>query len=282
MNEFWQEVLEFAAETTENVGQQLSQFFGNVQAESKPDGSLVTKADKSADSEIRKAIAAKFPEHGILTEETEHIFPDNDWCWVVDPVDGTTNFTRGIPIWGISLGLLYKGIPVFGFVHLPMINQTFHGYWYGDTGLSGPTGAYLNNQQIHTSPDSPSGNHIFNLCSRSTSVVRQNSEFPCKIRMVGSATYSALLVASGTALGGIEATPKVWDIAAAWVVVKAAGGEFINLEANPVFPLKVGENYGDRPFPSLMVSQSKLIPVFEPLVAFIGEKTMAKYRKSKE
>ena len=273
MKDFWTEVLNFCQTITNRIGTQLITDFGKLQPTRKADGTLVTKADRWSDQEIREAIAAKFPEHGILTEETEHVLPDRDWCWVIDPIDGTTNFTRGIPIWGISLGLLYRGTPVFGFVRLPQLNQSFHGYWYGDSGLTGPEGAYLNNEPIHTSADSPSLNHLFNLCARSTSVLRK--PFPCKIRMIGVASYNILLVASGASLGGVEATPKIWDIAAAWAIVQAAGGTFVSLEPEPAFPLKVGLDYGSRSFPCLIVSRSELVPIFKPLVEFIGQKVVA-------
>lgn len=270
MDNFWREILTFCQTITEKLGMQLLSDFGQLQPTHKEDGTLVTKADQWTDREIREAIAATFPGHGVLTEETEHIFPDNDWCWIVDPIDGTTNFTRGIPIWGISLGLLYRGTPVFGFVYLPQLHQSFHGYWYGNSGLTGPTGSYCNNQLIHTSADSPSKNHLFNLCARSTDVLKK--PFPCKIRMIGVASYNLLLVASGVALGGVEATPKIWDIAAVWAIVQAAGGVFVFLEPDQIFPLKIGQNYGSRPFPCLVTSREELVPIFKPLVAFIGDR----------
>ncbi len=270
MQAFWDDVLDFSRTTTATIGGQLIKDFGNIAADRKTDGSLVTQADRWSDAQIRQAIAARFPEHGVLTEETEHIFPDRDWCWVVDPIDGTTNFTRGIPIWGISLGLLYRGTPVFGAVHFPQLQQFFYGYWYGDSGLSGPTGAYCNDRPLHASDAEPSQNHLFNLCARSTEVMAQ--PFPCKIRLMGVASYNVLLVATGAALGGVEATPKIWDIAAVWAIVQAAGGAFVSLEPQPVFPLTIGTNYGDRPFPSLIASREALVPVFRPLVQFIGDR----------
>jgi myo-inositol-1(or 4)-monophosphatase len=106
------------SETSHSVGDRLIAKFAKLKPERKNDGTLVTEADKWADLTIREAIKAKFPDHGVLTEETEHFFPARDWCWIVDPIDGTTNFTRGIAIWGISLGLLYQGTPVFGLVYL--------------------------------------------------------------------------------------------------------------------------------------------------------------------
>lgn len=267
MDNFWTEVLTFCQATTERIGDRLVADFGKIQATRKEDGTLVTKADKWSDREIREAIAQTFPDHGVLTEETEHIFPANDWSWIVDPIDGTTNFTRGIPIWGISLGLLYRGTPVFGFVRFPQLYQSFYGYWYGDSGLTGPTGAYCNGEPIHTSADNPSKNHLFNLCARSTDVLK--NPFPCKIRAIGVASYNLLLVASGAALGGVEATPKIWDIAAVWVILQAAGGTFVPLTSSPMFPLQVGRDYGSVPFTCLAASRGELVPVFKPLVTCV-------------
>ncbi|BAZ46565.1 inositol monophosphate family protein [Chondrocystis sp. NIES-4102] len=267
MNEFWDQVLKFSIETTERVSDRLMQEFGKIQASQKEDGSLVTQADKWSDQQIRQAIADTFPTHGVLSEETIHILPENDWCWIIDPIDGTTNFTRGVPIWAISLGLLYKGTPVFGFIYIPPLKQTFHGYWYGESGLSGYEGSYLNQQPIHTSQDDPSGSQLFNLCARSLAIF--SHPFPCKIRMIGVASYNLLLVAAGIAIGGVEATPKIWDIAAVWVILKAAGGEFVFLEDDLLFPLQPGKDYGNVAIPSLGICRSELIPQFKPLVECI-------------
>lgn len=266
MNNFWTEILNFSQEITNHVGNQLLIDFGQVQASHKADGSLVTKADKWADKEIIEAIASCFPDHGILSEEGEHNFPENEWCWIIDPLDGTTNFTRGIPLWGVSLGLLYQGTPVFGYVHFPCIRQSFHGFLPGNSGIKDiEKGAFLNEKSIHSSGDSPSDNHFFNLCSRSTSVLKQ--DFPCKIRMLGVASYNFLTVASGAVLGGVEATPKIWDIAGAWPIVQAADAVWLPLESESIFPLKVGQDYGSRPFPTLVTSSSELIPVFQGSLA---------------
>lgn len=263
MTDFWTTVLDFAQVTTTRVGKQLMQDFGQVQASHKADGSLVTQADKWADQEIRDAIASNFAGYGILTEESERVFPGTEWCWVVDPVDGTTNFTRGLPIWSISLGLLYQGTPIFGYIYVPTLDQAFHGFWQGTSGLATPTGAFLNHHPIHSSKDAPSNHHFFNLCSRSTGVI--TPDFPCKIRMLGVASYNFLTVATGATLGGIEATPKVWDFAAAWVIVQAAGGTWVSRTSEP-FPLKPGEDYSDRSFPTLVVSRPELVPVFTPFL----------------
>jgi myo-inositol-1(or 4)-monophosphatase len=268
VTDFWTEILTFCQQTTDLIGSHLLQDFGQLQGTRKSDGSLVTEADRWADQQLREAIAAKFPEHGVLTEETTHIFPDGDWCWIIDPIDGTTNFTRGLPLWGISLGLAYQGMPVFGFVYLPNLRQAYYGYWYGETGLTGPVGAYCNGKLIHTSQDQPSKNHLFNLCARSLKILQ--NPFPCKVRMIGVASYNILLVAQGVALGGVEATPKVWDMAAVWVILQAAGGSFVFLRDEPLFPLITGKDYGQEPFTCLATSDAALVPIFQPLVACIA------------
>ncbi|MCJ8283286.1 MAG: inositol monophosphatase, partial [Rivularia sp. ALOHA_DT_140] len=83
MKDFWNNILEFSQTTTARVGKQLMEYFGKVQADNKADGSLVTKADKLADNEIIKAIKSQFTNHGVLSEENDKIFPDNEWCWIV-------------------------------------------------------------------------------------------------------------------------------------------------------------------------------------------------------
>ncbi len=262
--QFWERVLAVASTTAHRVGAQLLLDFGHAQGLEKADGSLVTASDRWADAEIRSSIAEAFPDHAILSEEAEHGFTDAQWTWIIDPLDGTTNFTRGIPLWGISIGLLYHGEPVFGYVYFPPVQQTFYGYWAGNSGLDVPTGAYLNDRSIHVSADSPSNNHFFSLCARSLQVWQPG--FPCKIRMLGVATYNFLAVAAGSSLGGVEATPKIWDLAAVWAILHGAGGVWVSLTDEPTFPAVVGRNYGNYAMPSLIVNQPELRDLLLPFM----------------
>lgn len=84
--------------------------------------------------------------------------------------------------------------------------------------------------------------------------------------MLGVASYNFLTIAAGTALGGVEATPKIWDIAGAWVIVQAAGGAWVPLDSQPIFPLKVGQDYSAKSFPTLVASSPELVPVFKPFL----------------
>ncbi len=260
MGNFWVTVLEFAQQTAEQVGTQLHQDFGHVNAQEKADGSLVTMADHQADQTLHQAIRTNFPHHGILSEEAGHTFPGSDWCWVIDPLDGTTNFARGIPLWGISLGLLYQGTPVFGYVSLPPINQAFYGFDHP----AAPTGAFLNGRLLPPPAHTLSSNHFVSLCTRSVALLTQ--AFPCKVRVLGVSTYNLLLAAKGATLGGVEATPKIWDIAAVWVILQAAGVVWYPLSTEPIFPLVVGHDYGSQSYPTLVVTDSSLLADFLPLV----------------
>jgi myo-inositol-1(or 4)-monophosphatase len=262
----WKQVLEVVRVSTQEVGEELLNQFGRVQGEEKADGSLVTQADRWADRQLQDRILAQFPDHGVLTEETAKQFPDTPWCWVVDPIDGTTNFTRGVPLWGISMALLYQGTPVFGYVHFPPTRQSFYGFWNAPPELNGhPVGAFLQDRGITPTSDRPSGNHFFNLCARSISVLQSDrGPFPCKIRMLGVATYNMLTVAAGIAIGGVEATPKIWDIAAVWAIAHAAGAVWVPLTDSAPFPLIVGADYHHCPYPTLIVSRSQWVELFQP------------------
>ncbi|MBP0015153.1 MAG: inositol monophosphatase family protein [Roseofilum sp. SBFL] len=272
----WKQVLEFVKVTTEEVGEELLKQFGQVQGLEKDDGSLVTQADQWADRQLQERILAQFPDHGVLTEETAQHFPDTPWCWIVDPIDGTTNFTRGVPLWGISMALLYQGTPVFGYLYFPPIRHSFYGFWNAPSELEGhPVGAFLNDRPITPTSDQPSHNHFFNLCNRcarTTSVLQADSApFPCKIRMLGVATYSILTVSAGIAIGGIEATPKIWDIAAVWAISHAAGVVWVPLTHAAPFPLISGEDYHHYPYPTLVVSHSQWVELFQPWIVTVTQ-----------
>ena len=102
---------------------------------------LVTKADHFSEEAITSALAKHFPDHRIAAEEGTRLGPaDSPWCWHLDPLDGTANYSRGIPHWAISLGLSYEHKPVLGVVHGPACGITLSGAvgvgaWLGDVAL---------------------------------------------------------------------------------------------------------------------------------------------------
>ncbi|MDS3861564.1 inositol monophosphatase family protein [Thermosynechococcaceae cyanobacterium BACA0444] len=264
--DFWPQVVEFCQALTARVGTTLLKEFSQVQREQKADGSLVTSGDRWADQELTAAIQKAFPDHGILSEEGNPIFPAEDWAWIIDPIDGTTNFAHGLPIWCVALALCYKGYPVFGYVAVPPLGQNFHGFWQAP---NYPDGAFLNGQPIQTSSASPGPQEFFSLCARSTAVISQASlshlgPIPAKIRMLGSASYNFLTVAAGYTLGAVEKTPQIWDIAPAWPIVKAANGAVIWLNQAQLFPLIPGQSLHNQPQSTLMAANPNIGDYFLP------------------
>ncbi len=224
-----QEWLEFARSLALEAGRLEVEIFHHSVARRKRDGTLVTQADEQADALISRRIQERLPGHNVLSEEQTTTYdPSVEYTWVVDPLDGTTNYARGLLIWGVSIGLLRYGRPVLGVVHFPMLNELF-------TGLAGQ-GAWLNGQPIVTAPETQMDDqHLYTKCTRTHRYF--HVDIPLKPRMLGSAAYHMLKVADGTALAGIESTPKVWDLAGAHIVVTEAGGQIRYLDGSRIFPL---------------------------------------------
>lgn len=269
----WQTVLPFIEDLTKQVGDRLLADFEQARvAIAKDDGSLVTQSDRWADAYIKAALEKEFPEFGVLTEESNQILSDREWSWVVDPLDGTTNFARGIPIWGISIGLLHRGTPVFGYVAIPSLRQNIYGWLEGDDPLGnhGKASAFLNSKQIYLTEVAPNpqalNNYFFSACSRSLEKMGR-SKFPFKLRMLGVASYNILTVAISSTIGAVEATPKIWDIAAAWAILNAIGAVWIPLESQKaIFPLQTGHDYSDRNFPTLVFSHPELLSITQDII----------------
>ncbi|MCB0046486.1 MAG: hypothetical protein KDD92_13770 [Caldilineaceae bacterium] len=236
--------LDFAAHIAREAGARSANHFRKVDARRKGDGTLVTIADEEADRFISREIRAAFPDHAVLSEEQTTLYdPNVEFTWVVDPIDGTTNFARGMSIWGVSIGLLQAGRPLVGVLHMPMLGETYS----GAMGL----GAACNGIALTSASETePTDQHLLVQCTRTLQELRL--ETPLKSRMLGSAAYHMTKVAEGSALAGLEATPKVWDIAAVAVIMAEAGALLTLRDGSPGFPLPAEAlDYVDRSMPTL-------------------------------
>ena len=99
--------------------------YGKTSWTFKQDGTRVTEVDFIIEDKLREQIINTYPTHGILGEERKSINPDADFVWVLDPIDGTYGFSKGVPLFGSLIGLNYMGKPMYGFLRLPMINDTW-------------------------------------------------------------------------------------------------------------------------------------------------------------
>jgi len=203
--------------------------FRHHPARRKRDGTLVTATDIAIDRMISQRLAATFPAHRVLSEEQITTYDAGaEFTWVIDPIDGTTNFARGLPIWGVSIALLHNGLPVIGVIDFPLTQERF-------TAVAG-AGAWRSGERIQSyDGDHADDQQLLMQCTRTGK--RMQMQTPLKRRICGSAAYHLCKVADGTALVGVEATPKVWDLAAAWLIVVEAGGVITTWKQEPVFPL---------------------------------------------
>lgn len=190
------------------------------------DSDIVTIADKESEAVIKACIRTDFPTHAILSEESGETDGTAGYRWVIDPIDGTTNFFAGIPIWAISIGVEHHGQTEIGVVYLPATGELFHA-------VRGK-GAFLNNKPIHVSAetrlsrsvistgfpvdkDTNPDNNLDNLAAVMP-LVRD-------IRRLGSAAADMCYVAAGFQNGYWELNLHEWDVNAASLILEEAGGK---------------------------------------------------------
>ncbi len=184
---------------------------------------IVTKADLISEKEILKSIKKDFPSHGILSEEAGANKNKSDYLWLVDPLDGTTNFTIHNPLWAVSIGLLYKNKMILGVVYAPFLKELF----VAELGK----GAYLNGKKIRVS--SKVSDKIINTFCHGSRIkdIKKSLRFATyqklhglDCRQLGSASIELGYVACGRTESIMIPGAHPWDVAAGTVLVREAGG----------------------------------------------------------
>lgn len=244
--------LQFASQLALETGELLRRYYQptGISATLKADLTVVTEADLAADQYLRNAINKSYPEDGILSEEARTIYtPQNSAVWIIDPLDGTTNFSMGLHYWGVSIARIVDGNPETAALYFPLLNELF-------TAQHG-NGSFFNGQQLRIKPpDLSIPNTFFSCCSRAHK--RYHIDIPYKTRIFGAASYDICSVARGSSILSFITTPKIWDLAAGWVVVKEAGGIIQSLEREAIFPLLPNLDYQHKSFPILIAATPQL------------------------
>ena len=248
----------------ELVSQRQMKDFGNIGASNKPDGSLITSCDLWSDKTIVDGLASIAPDEGVLSEEGGKSIPNTNAYWVVDPLDGTTNFAAGIPYWSISVARFVDGKPQSSFLIIPTLKKKF-------VSIKGK-GVWLNNQKIEPNQNKHKSECV-SLCSRSIKILQKNpnSVFPGKIRLLGVSSLNLISVAMGQTFGAIESTPKIWDIAAAWLLLEELNCSIKWLETDPS-KLVSGQNLSDVNFPLIACRSIEKIEILKPWANLLLEK----------
>ena len=238
------------------VSERQLKDFGNIAASNKSDGSLITSCDLWSDKTIVDGLSRIAPGEGVLSEEGDKSIPDSEAYWIVDPLDGTTNFAAGIPFWSISVARFVNGMPESCFLIIPTLNKKFLAIR--------EEGVLLNNKKVN------SGNNLkksdcVSLCSRSIKILQINPTeiFPGKIRLLGVSSLNLTSVAMGQTYGAIESTPKIWDIAAAWLILDELNCKIDWLKKNPK-NLKTGEDLSEVNFPLIACRTTQNLSKLKP------------------
>jgi myo-inositol-1(or 4)-monophosphatase len=245
-------------EWVRQAGQIALGYFNHVEGTLKQDRTLVSDADLEIEDLLTTRIRGAYPDHGLIGEEgTEEV--RGECIWAIDPLDGTRAFLSGLPVWGISVGLLWRGEPWLGVFYLPLLDE-----WYYTAGPD--AGAFWNDQPIHCpAVDSWDENSL--LCIPGDVHHRYAIDFPGTMRAMGSAAAHLCYVARGNALAVFLDRPALWDVAAGAAILRTAGGTLHYLAGGPVpFDHLLDEGRWLRPLlaahPSII---DRLRPYIHPL-----------------
>ncbi|OGD86785.1 hypothetical protein A2Z23_02370 [Candidatus Curtissbacteria bacterium RBG_16_39_7] len=224
------EELEVAIQAAKEAGGILSFSFGKDHKQTfKADFSPSIKADLLAEKKILATLQRAFPKHQILSEESgKH--GKSDFCWVIDPLDGTSNYLRGIPIFGVSIALLFKGESLLGVIYLPQTNELF----WAEKGK----GAYLDGKKIEVSKISELKKTVTTLeWGRGENDRKFFGKILAKLlsragttKHLGSSVYNFSMLARGRIDAILDQGSQIWDRAAGLLLVEEAGGKVTDLE----------------------------------------------------
>lgn len=254
----------FAIELAHRGGRAADRLFGKVSVQRKADKSPVTEADHIAQDAILRALAEKFPDHAVLVEETladpsrHGRIKSSPYCWVVDPIDGTRNFARGIRIYACSVAVLYNGRPIAGAIYDASSGVMF-------SAASG--GGALRNEERLFLDESVATNWTHDVANgastsgsdRETTIAvgsfRRKPMPPFVrdwigrylIRNMGSTSLHFTWIAAGLVDAAYTNECKLWDIAAAALLIEESGGLMTTTSGASPWPVQL-DAYGGEDF----------------------------------
>lgn len=223
-----QTLLEAAESFAREAGERTLRHFGGVvDAEAKQDGSPVTLADREAETLIRERITARFPDHGILGEEFGETAPDARVRWILDPIDGTRSFMRGVPLYGVLIGVEVEGDPAVGVAHFPALGETVSGgrglgcRWNGAT-CSVSDVDRLESALVLTTD-------VERITAQEIGPGWKNLARRAAFSRTWGDCYGHILVATGRAEVMVDPILSPWDAGPLLTILTEAGGVFADL-----------------------------------------------------
>lgn len=222
MRQFLRDIITKAGQMALDYRSRLSEL--TVDMKSVKD--LVTEADKTIEEFLRREISKRYPEHSIVGEEMADR-TGNEYCWFIDPIDGTTSFVHGLPMFAISVGLEKSGQPILGAVNLPAMDELYE----AEKGA----GAFCNGKRIQVSKRSRLAESVFatSIGCIGHPVETDNMNYLgaiknriISVRNVGSAAMHLCYVACGRLEGYWQVVVNRYDVSAGILLVAEAGGRY--------------------------------------------------------
>ena len=230
-------ILQFTEAIARQAGAVLREGYGNVRhIQQKGVIDLVTEFDKRSEEVILSAIQREFPEHAILAEESGRNKTISEYQWVIDPLDGTTNFAHGIPIFSVTLALFHNNSPILGVTYDPLRDEMFS--------TESGHGATVNNRPIHVSTQANleraviSTGFPYDLRTNPRNNFAQFVQFQLRtqaVRHLASAALDCAWTAMGRLDGYWEFGVQPWDIGAGVLLVREAGGRVTSIDGDNNF-----------------------------------------------
>jgi myo-inositol-1(or 4)-monophosphatase len=230
-------MLHVAIDAALEAGKFLKMNVGKIRHIERKDGqatNLVTEIDKKSEHMIISTIKRHFPQHDFLGEESGAAEVKSEYRWIIDPLDGTVNYTHGLPIYAVSIGLEYKGEIILGVVYDPSLDELF-------TAEKGK-GAWLNKRRIEVSKTTKLIESLtvtgfaYDVNERPEPSVTHFKNFLAEtqaVRRLGSAALDLCYVAAGRFEGFWEGAIHPWDMAAGVLLVLEAGGMWTDFRGFP-------------------------------------------------
>jgi len=222
--------------TSIEAGKLLMKNFGKIKTvRAKDKKSYVTNVDLESDKLIISAIRKKYPDHNIISEESGEINNNSEYTWYIDPIDGTHNYIKNIPLFGISIALTHKKELKLGAINLPYLKELY----VAEKGK----GAYLNGKRLRVSNKNNLKNSfiVMDLSIRYVpkkvmGIFDRLKTRVYDIRAFGCAVYEYAIIANGIADGYITAYTNSWDAAAGVLIVEEANGKVTDFDGNAWSP----------------------------------------------
>ena len=230
--------LEVALELAQRADAITLDRFGalDLRIDTKPDLTPVTDADEAVETDLRAVLARERPDDQVLGEEYGGAAAFSGRQWVIDPIDGTKNFVRGVPVWASLIALLEDGVPVVGVVSAPAL----HRRWWAAAGLgafAAVGGAAPRRLSVSAVAELSSASLSFSSLSGWADLGRRDAfigltDAVWRVRGYGD-FFSYCLVAEGAVDIAAEPEVKLWDLAPLDILIREAGGAFTGLDGSP-------------------------------------------------